>query len=40
MAEVLLFHHVRGLTPGVVALADRFRAAGHLVHTPDRYGGR
>ena len=40
MVEVLLFHHVQGLTPGVVALADRLRAAGHTVHTPDLYGGR
>jgi dienelactone hydrolase len=39
MAEVLLFHHIQGLTPGVVALADRLRAAGHTVHTPDLYGG-
>ena len=40
MAEVLLFHHVQGLTPGVVAFADELRAAGHLVHTPDLYDGR
>ena len=40
MAEVILFHHTLGLTPGVVALADRMRAAGHTVHTPDLYGGR
>lgn len=40
MANVLLFHHITGLTPGVVALADRFRGAGHIVHTPDLYGGR
>src|SRR3954471_4198827 len=39
MADVLLFHHIQGLTPGVVALADRLRAAGHTVHTPDLYGG-
>jgi dienelactone hydrolase len=40
MAEVLLFHHVRGLTPGVIAFADRLREAGHTVHTPDLFGGR
>jgi dienelactone hydrolase len=40
MVEVLLFHHVQGLTPGVVELADHLRAAGHTVHTPDLYGGR
>ena len=39
MAEVLLFHHIQGLTPGVVAFADELRAAGHTVHTPDLYGG-
>ena len=40
MAEVLLFHHAQGLTPGVVAFADELRAAGHLVHTPDLFDGR
>ena len=40
MAQVLLLHHAQGLTPGVTALADRWRAAGHTVHTPDLYDGR
>jgi dienelactone hydrolase len=40
MAEVLLFHHVQGLTEGVVAFADQLRRAGHTVHTPDVYDGR
>ncbi len=40
MAEVVLFHHVLGLTPGIVALADALRAGGHTVHTPDLYEGR
>ena len=40
MAEVLLFHHAQGLTPGVVAFADELRAAGHIVHTPDLFDGR
>lgn len=40
MAEIVLFHHVAGLTPGIVALADAWRVAGHTVHTPDLYGGR
>jgi dienelactone hydrolase len=40
MADVLLFHHIQGLTPGVVAFADSLRSAGHTVHTPDLYGGR
>lgn len=40
MADVVLFHHIQGLTPGVHALAARWRAGGHTVHTPDLYGGR
>jgi len=40
MAEVVLFHHAQGLTPGVVAFADALRRAGHTVHTPDSYDGR
>ena len=39
MAEVVLFHHVQGLTDGVRAFADNLRAAGHAVHTPDLFGG-
>ena len=40
MAEVVLFHHVQGLTPGMVAFADELRRAGHAVHTPDLFDGR
>lgn len=40
MAEVVLFHHAQGLTPGVVAFADELRRAGHSVHTPDLFDGR
>jgi dienelactone hydrolase len=40
MAEVLLFHHAQGLTPGIRAFADELRAAGHVVHTPDLFDGR
>jgi dienelactone hydrolase len=40
MAEVLLFHHAQGLTPGIQAFADELRAAGHTVHTPDLFDGR
>ncbi|WP_404288549.1 dienelactone hydrolase family protein [Glutamicibacter arilaitensis] len=39
MAEILLFHHVQGLTPGVLAMADELETAGHTVHTPDLYDG-
>jgi dienelactone hydrolase len=40
MSEVLLFHHVQGLTDGVRAFADQLRLAGHTVHTPDLFDGR
>ncbi|MEU6978305.1 dienelactone hydrolase family protein [Streptomyces sp. NPDC046371] len=40
MAEVLLFHHAHGLTPGVLAFAEELRHAGHTVHVPDLYEGR
>ena len=40
MAEVLLFHHALGLTPGVLAFADSLRGAGHTVHAPDLFDGR
>lgn len=40
MADVLLFHHAQGLTPGVQALADELRGAGHVVHAPDLYDGK
>jgi len=40
MAEVVLFHHAMGVTPGVVAFADELSRAGHTVHTPDLFEGR
>lgn len=40
MAEVVLFHHVLGLTTGVASFADDLRRAGHTVHTPDLFEGR
>jgi dienelactone hydrolase len=39
MAEVVLFHHVLGLTDGVLAFAAELRAGGHTVHTPDLFDG-
>jgi dienelactone hydrolase len=39
MAELLLFHHAQGQTPGFLAFADDLRGAGHVVHTPDLYDG-
>lgn len=40
MTEIVLFHHVGGVTPGVVGLAAQLREAGHTVHTPDLFDGR
>jgi dienelactone hydrolase len=40
MSDVLLFHSVLGLRAGVLEAADRLRAAGHTVHTPDFFAGR
>ena len=40
MAEILLFHHIQGLTPGVASFAETLRGAGHTVHTPDLFDGR
>jgi dienelactone hydrolase len=39
MAEVMLFHHVQGLTEGVRAFAEELRGGGHVVHTPDLFDG-
>jgi dienelactone hydrolase len=39
MAEVVLFHHIQGLTDGVRAFADDLRQVGHIVHTPDLFEG-
>jgi dienelactone hydrolase len=39
MAEVVLFHHVQGLTDGVSEFAEQLRAGGHTVHTPDLFDG-
>jgi dienelactone hydrolase len=39
MAEVVMFHSVLGVRPGLIAAADRLRAAGHTVHTPDLFDG-
>src|SRR5919206_3494789 len=39
MAEVLLFHHAQGQTPGFFEFADELRRAGHTVHTPDLFDG-
>ena len=33
MTEVVLYHHVQGLTEGVQSFAEALRQAGHTVHT-------
>ncbi len=40
MVDVVLYHHIQGLTPGVESFADELRVAGHRVHTPDLFDGR
>lgn len=40
MADILLFHHVQGLTAGVIDFAGKLRSAGHTVHTPDLFDTR
>ncbi len=40
MAEIVLFHHAQGQTPGFLAFAEQLRQAGHTMHTPDLYEGR
>lgn len=39
MAQIVLFHHALGLTPGITAFADELRRAGHIVRTPDLFDG-
>jgi dienelactone hydrolase len=39
MAEVVVFHHVQGLTDGMLAFAEQLRAGGHTIHTPDLFDG-
>lgn len=39
MTEVVLVHHVQGLTDGVLAFAEGLREGGHVVHAPDLFGG-
>lgn len=39
MAEVLLFHHVQGLTDGVRGFAADLQSGGHTVHAPDFFEG-
>jgi dienelactone hydrolase len=38
--DIMLFHSTYGLRPAVRSAADRLRAAGHQVWTPDLFDGR
>jgi dienelactone hydrolase len=40
VTDIILFHSVLGLRPAEARAADRFRAAGHQVVTPDLYAGQ
>ena len=40
MTEVVLYHHIHGLTEGVQSFANELRQAGHTVHAPDLFDGR
>jgi dienelactone hydrolase len=40
VAQIVLFHSTYGLRPAVHDAAERLRAAGHVVHTPDLFEGR
>ena len=37
--EVVVYHLAYGRRPAIIEFADKLRAAGHLVHTPDLYDG-
>ncbi|AKF11285.1 Dienelactone hydrolase [Sandaracinus amylolyticus] len=39
MSHVVVFHSALGLRPAITRFADRLRAAGHTVTTPDLYDG-
>ncbi|WP_310974838.1 MULTISPECIES: dienelactone hydrolase family protein [unclassified Amycolatopsis] len=40
MSDIVVFHSVLGLRPVELGFADRLRAAGHRVTTPDLFAGR
>ncbi|WP_410568374.1 dienelactone hydrolase family protein [Amycolatopsis sp. cmx-4-61] len=40
MTDIVVFHSVLGLRPVELGFADRLRAAGHRVTTPDLFDGR
>jgi dienelactone hydrolase len=40
MADVLLYHHIQGLTEGVRSFGEELSRAGHTVQTPDLFDRR
>jgi dienelactone hydrolase len=40
MTEVVLYHHIQGLTEGVRSFGDELQKEGHTVHAPDLFDGR
>ena len=40
MSDVIVFHHVQGLTSGILSIAEEFRSAGHNVVVPDLFEGQ
>ena len=40
MTDVVLFHHARGRTPGILEFAEQLRSAGHQVTVPDLFEGK
>lgn len=40
MSDVIIFHHVQGLTSGILSIAEEFRCAGHDVVIPDLFEGQ
>lgn len=40
MTDVIVFHHIQGVTPGIGRFAEALNVAGHRVTVPDLYDGR
>ena len=40
MSEIVLYHHIQGLTEDILSFAYELRGAGHTVQTPDLFDGR
>ncbi len=40
MTEVVVFHHIQGVTPGITRFAEALTVAGHHVTVPDFFEGK